>query len=165
MGSKEENGVGCGLYLSLLFALRSPRLASLVPMRCHAFNTYTPPDDDLVIGNKGRLRFFRRSGAAGAAVYTEVTGAENPFASVQVGGSAAPAFGDDWNGDGVPDLLVGSMPGANKFKFFLSNFCRQSCNNEGICRPSANVAVRQTCQCLTGEVRPRSHCDCMYVLC
>ena len=77
--------------------------------------------------------------------YTEVTDvAKNPFSSVKVGGLAAPAFGDDWNGDGVPDLLVGTMPGANKFHFYLSNFCKQACANVGSTPSSFKAALRHS---------------------
>jgi hypothetical protein len=69
-------------------------------------------DMDLVIGNVlGALRSFRNDGS----IFTELTGAENPFDGVDIGAQAGPGFAD-LDGDGDPDAIVGILQGALAFE-------------------------------------------------
>ena len=68
-------------------------------------------DFDLTVGNLGGIvRYYENTGSAGAAVFTQRTGAENPFASVAVQHDAIPVL-VDLNTDGRTDLAVGGEDG------------------------------------------------------
>ena len=61
-------------------------------------------DLDLVVGTAdGSLRSFANYGG----VFTELTGAANPFTGLDIGVGSAPAFAD-LEGDADLDLVVGS---------------------------------------------------------
>jgi hypothetical protein len=72
---------------------------------------------DAIIGNSaGGLLYFKNTGTAGAPVFTQQTGAANPFNGITItGGNAAPAFVDIDN-DNDQDLFVGRTDGG--FQFF-----------------------------------------------
>lgn len=60
----------------------------------------------------GVIHYFRNDGTRDAPVFTEVTGAENPFNGIDVGSNSSITFGnldDDANGD--LDALIGSADG------------------------------------------------------
>ena len=66
---------------------------------------------DLVAGNaEGRLLAWRNTGTATAPAFTALTGGEDPFAGLDAGDFAIPAFAD-LNGDGLADLVVGNAEG------------------------------------------------------
>ena len=68
-------------------------------------------DFDLTVGNLGGIvRYYENTGSAGAAAFSQRTGAENPFAGVSVGAGSVPAIAD-LNNDGRPDLAVGGVNG------------------------------------------------------
>jgi Ca2+-binding RTX toxin-like protein len=68
-------------------------------------------DLDALIGElDGTLRYYRNTGTALAPVFTEQTGAANPFNGVNVGFASAPSFAD-LDGDGDLDALIGEGDG------------------------------------------------------
>jgi len=75
-------------------------------------------DLDLVLGGAdGTLQYWRNDGdettqsKTGSSPFVEVTGADNPFAGIDVGENSAPAL-MDMDGDGSgPDLVVGAADG------------------------------------------------------
>ncbi len=77
-------------------------------------------DLDAIIGNSGgALLYYKNTGTASAAVFTQQTGGANPFNGVATaGGYSAPAFADIDN-DGDQDLFSGNGNGA--FQFFKNN--------------------------------------------
>ncbi len=73
-------------------------------------------DLDLVVGvDEGTLRSFANNGAG---VFTELTGAANPFDGVDVGGYSVPVF-FDLDADGDEDMLSGTIDGI--LKAFISD--------------------------------------------
>ena len=65
-------------------------------------------DGDLVCGARdGRIYYFENRGRN---TYIEQTGADSPFAGIDVGDISYPAFGDV-DGDGLLDLVVGNLQG------------------------------------------------------
>jgi hypothetical protein len=73
-------------------------------------------DFDAVVGsNDGTLAYFQNTGSDSLAVYARLTGANNPFDTIDVGINSAPAFGDIDN-DGDVDLIIGNLFGG--FKYF-----------------------------------------------
>jgi hypothetical protein len=81
-------------------------------------------DIDALIGEsvsgQGTLRFFENQGTANAPNFVERTGADNPFNALN--GMAAleevaPDFAD-LNGDGRPDLIIGTRLPADMIRFF-----------------------------------------------
>ncbi len=75
-------------------------------------------DQDFLLGNdEGTLLYFKNTGTATSPVYTEQTGAANPFNGVDIGFYTAPALGDI-DGDGDLDAFVGET---NGFVFHYKN--------------------------------------------
>ena len=68
-------------------------------------------DPDLVIGHSnGALDYFENTGGVANPGFTQRSGAANPFAGVSAGSYSAPEFAD-LDGDGDPDLILGSNRG------------------------------------------------------
>ena len=75
-------------------------------------------DNDLVVGEyNGTLKYYRKNPSGSLIEFTELTGLDNPFNTIDVGGVAAPEFADI-DGDGDPDLVVGESNGT--VKYFLN---------------------------------------------
>jgi len=75
-------------------------------------------DLDAVIGEQdGVLNYFQNTGTATAPIFTQRTGAANPFNGVDVGGPPGPGLGDsaptfaDLDGDGDLDAVIGDRVG------------------------------------------------------
>jgi len=72
-------------------------------------------DEDVLVGNwNGKIKYFRNDGES----FTELTGKDNPFNKVNVGGYANPT-GFDVDGDGDEDLLIGN--GGGKIQYFRND--------------------------------------------
>ncbi len=69
-------------------------------------------DLDAVVGaNDGVLNYFENTGTAVSPVFTQLTGAANPFNGADVGGFSKPTFAD-LDSDGDLDAVVGELDGA-----------------------------------------------------
>ena len=70
---------------------------------------------DAIVGRAdGTLGYFENTGTAAAPVFTERTGAANPFNGIDVGSASVPALAD-LDGDGDLDLTVGEFNGTLKY--------------------------------------------------
>lgn len=68
-------------------------------------------DQDLAIGKSdGSILYYKNTGTAASAVFTQQSGASNPFNGISAGTNAAPAF-CDIDKDGDQDLVVGKGDG------------------------------------------------------
>ena len=75
-------------------------------------------DLDLVVGEyRGTLKYFLNESTQETIIFTEKTGADNPFDGFNVGAYSAPTFADV-DGDDDPDLVVGESGGT--LKYFLN---------------------------------------------
>ena len=73
-------------------------------------------DQDLVVGiEDGTLKYYRKNAADAATLFTELTGADNPFDGIDAGRYSAPALAD-LDKDGDLDLVVGT--GNGKLKYY-----------------------------------------------
>ncbi|MCF8056236.1 MAG: VCBS repeat-containing protein [Desulfocapsa sp.] len=76
-------------------------------------------DFDAFIGDVyGLLRFYKNSGTSAVPIFTEQTGAANPFDLVDVGEMSSPSF-VDIDGDGDFDAIIGERDGS--INFFKNN--------------------------------------------
>ncbi len=72
-------------------------------------------DFDAILGeNFGTFIYYRNDGNAGMASFTEITGADNPFNTIDVGDYSTPALTDIDN-DGVLDVFPGEFNGEINF--------------------------------------------------
>ena len=73
-------------------------------------------DFDVIVGTSasGTVQYFMNTGTASAPVFTQQTGANNPFSGISLGFDLLPAAGDI-NGDGRPDVVVGEGDGTLNF--------------------------------------------------
>ena len=72
----------------------------------------------MVVGlGNGTLTYYRRNASDAPALFTELTGSDNPFNNIDVGDNAAPALADV-DEDGKIDLVVGESGGT--LKYFLN---------------------------------------------
>ena len=75
-------------------------------------------DNDLVVGlQDGTLKYYQKNPVGSPIEFTELTGLDNPFNSVDVGIRASPELADV-DGDGNNDLVVGE--GNGTVKYFLN---------------------------------------------
>jgi hypothetical protein len=79
-------------------------------------------DQDCLIGNfDGLLKYYKNTGTATVAAFSEQTGANNPFSSIDIGLYSAPTFTNIDN-DADVDLIVGKKDGGfSYFEITLSN--------------------------------------------
>lgn len=77
-------------------------------------------DQDAVIGETGgTLLYYKNTGTATAAAFTQQTGSGNPFNGIDVGNWSAPAF-TNLDNDSDKDLIVGKLDGG--FSYFEISF-------------------------------------------
>ena len=68
-------------------------------------------DQDVFIGfNNGTISYYKNTGSSTVPVFTQQTGAANPFNGVDVGDYSAPVF-VDIDGDGDLDAFIGALDG------------------------------------------------------
>jgi hypothetical protein len=72
-------------------------------------------DLDAIVGeNSGTLKYYRNTGTATTPIYSEQTGAANPFNGIDVGSRSTPTLAD-LDGDGDLDAIVGENSGTLKY--------------------------------------------------
>ena len=108
---------------------------------------------DLVLGNqRGGVVYWKNTGSAGSlnSVFTEQTGSDDPFASINIGEYAAPLF-YDMDDDGDDDLIIGGANG--KLNYFERGGCTPNvvCNNRGSCAPNDVNGLLPVCKCSTAD--------------
>ena len=108
---------------------------------------------DLVLGNqRGGVVYWKNTGSAGSlnSVFTEQTGSDDPFASINIGEYAAPLF-YDMDDDGDDDLIIGGANG--KLNYFERMGCVPEviCNNRGSCATNAVNGLLPVCKCSTED--------------